>query len=653
LGPEGFIPQPRELLRLIYQHCNSDDFKSLDLTCKLFNEMGRDRPIRLIKQPHDTLIHTNIEVPPMTIYDVSMKHLSSCKYISLVRSYMITDVGLQNLGSCNGNTRTIDISYSQNITSEGIKYIGCNCGKCTIVAIDCNNMDDEWLRYMANYGSIDITMTIFGSITDEGIRHLVNTEYRNKDKISIKQVDGITSQSLVDLFAHNTYNDISLSISSAIDENVLINIASDSNSIHLSGIDNNICDRHMKYICNFNKVSLSRCNNITDDGIKYLANNYKGDTISITHCRGITEDGFMYLLSKCKFNSMTFSSCNGITDHVLMQLNNRCGYKIIIDECRYVTYKCLYFLTGYEIIDITGCTNMFNNEYPLLPRCRKITALQSDIGGAIIKSLPNCTEMDLMLCSNIIEYDYYDIPSSIDRIYMSGSNITDNVLHKLPPCSTICIDDGAITDKGLLKMAPPAHNYCHIVLSGCDNITNDGLRALSNYRSVYLGGCYNITDNGLCHLSYCGQVILDRCPNITTKGLSYLSCAYDIQVMGYPLLRIGNTFIHSDKFITNRKIHDTTIKLINVLLTTTNNSSKLIKIIAALTITPIMFNKGYPFVGLLVLIYGYTIFPLDTLYTFYAKYKIHRNDVRSVSASIFTLIFIYIALSFWCIYMLV
>lgn len=97
-----------------------------------------------------------------------------------------------------------------------------------------------------------------------------------------------------------------------------------------------------------------------------------------------------------------------------------------------------------------------------------------------------------------------------------------NALCKLPKlrslaiCSIQSIDDTCLQD---------ASQFWHVEkldLSGCVDISDEGVRHLSDVPSVDLSGCVRLTDACLDSLTDCEQIRLDGCILVAGRGLRYL-----------------------------------------------------------------------------------------------------------------------------------
>lgn len=75
-------------------------------------------------------------------------------------------------------------------------------------------------------------------------------------------------------------------------------------------------------------------------------------------------------------------------------------------------------------------------------------------------------------------------------------------------------------------------NCININLSGCSDITDNGLRYLANCTTIDLSACKRITDSGLRYLVNC-TINLRNCNKITDDGLKYLTNCTTITLPTY------------------------------------------------------------------------------------------------------------------------
>ena len=107
--------------------------------------------------------------------------------------------------------------------------------------------------------------------------------------------------------------------------------------------------------------------------------------------------------------------------------------------------------------------------------------------------------------NKFIHFDYIIDNYQFVKFDLSFTPIKD--LRKLKNCHTLNLSGcNQITNDGVKEL-----RNCHTLdLSGCDQITDIGAKELKNCHTVYLHGCNQITNETICELKQAGVILFSN-----------------------------------------------------------------------------------------------------------------------------------------------
>jgi Leucine-rich repeat (LRR) protein len=166
-------------------------------------------------------------------------------------------------------------------------------------------------------------------------------------------------------------------------------------------------------------------------------------------------------------------------------------------------------LNGCEKITDAGVAHLAG-----LERLRKLDVCGSKITGAglrIVATLPQLQTLDLGCCNEIADADLLHLSSLKHLRWLTlacNNQITGAGLRHLAGVKTLqklsLYNHGFLKDDDLQGLYALRDRLQYLDLSGCDSITDAGLRhiaGLQQLRTLSLGGCNRITDAGLLQIA--------------------------------------------------------------------------------------------------------------------------------------------------------
>ena len=210
--------------------------------------------------------------------------------------------------------------------------------------------------YLSNISN-DILEFIFKFLSTRDKLNLIKIDKRlihnlRIDGIKIQFDFGNSSITDDDLFYLNGIHKINLTCCSQITDKGLRYLADKSmflscelEGVHTVSLSN--YDQGLKYLTGVHTINLSGCNQITDQGLQYL----KGvHNINLKDCNQITDQGLQYLKG---VHTINLKGCNQITDQGLQYLKG--VHTINLKGCNQITNQGLKYLTGVHTINLDSC----------------------------------------------------------------------------------------------------------------------------------------------------------------------------------------------------------------------------------------------------------------------------------------------------------
>jgi len=276
-------------------------------------------------------------------------------------------------------------------------------------------------------------------------------------------------------FSHSEINDEILKI--MYDDDVLNNLRfnlsrckniTDEGLIYLKNVSDlnlsdcqNIMGHGLKYLESANILKISFCKNISDDHLKYLSNAFD---IDLSGCQNITNDGLIYLSHVTRLH---ISQCDNITDGGLQYLKN-VNY-LDISYCNKITDDGLKYLKHVTNINIAGCGQITDIGIGYLQNIEIMHAWHTNFIGTTLPSLKYLKKLSLKhINDDMLQYIYHLRDIKIDQ-----SSITDDGLRKIQGVPKIYLYQcNKITDQGIINLMSPYPDNQDIILDGCKCVTH-------------------------------------------------------------------------------------------------------------------------------------------------------------------------------------
>lgn len=257
--------------------------------------------------------------------------------------------------------------------------------------------------------------------------------------------------------------------------------------LDLSGT--NITDEGLKFLSNLEKLDLSMCK-ITDQGLSHLK---ETKSLNLTSCNQITDKGIQHLE---KIEELVLDGNKHITDKGLSKLIKL--KSLVIHFCPKVSCKLLFpYLRDLEELDLEGIKELDQGiEY--LTKLKKLKVNRSDIEDKSFAYLKNVIDLSISNCK---------------RLEGNGFNHLKSIV-------SIDLSNNSFIQDSHLKFFQDAK---HINLQDCTEISDQGLAGLKKVRSLNLRNCIKITDEGLKNLSDIVSLNIKGCKEIKGHGFRYFS----------------------------------------------------------------------------------------------------------------------------------
>lgn len=236
---------------------------------------------------------------------------------------------------------------------------------------------------------------------------------------------------------------------------------------HIKNLDLGIFTRHK-----IDQLNLSDCL-ISDEGLGYLAPIFSLKVLDLSRCSEITDEGLKHL-TRLPLERLYLSGCSKLTNKGLEYLPPSL-IKLDISNCSKITNDGLFHLfklsdLGY--LNLAGCSVTDEALLNLATHPLKILSLNH--------------------CTNITDkgFGYLNF-HSLEKLSLQRCNITDQGLKSLP--KTIVQLDlskcSKITDEGIRCLKAPFLKQLRIIYC---NITNEGIKSLVKYQLELLDISLNI-----------------------------------------------------------------------------------------------------------------------------------------------------------------
>lgn len=355
----------------------------------------------------NTLLLSNLTI----INDAGLliiSEINNLKHLKLYDCENITDIGLHNLCiKLSIKLQSLSIHMCNKITDDGLKSISDNLISLVLLDIGHHyNFSNRGLKYIANGELLNLTnlyLSYSCRFNNDGII-IINDSIKliklNSLKIcycdninlkllslslNIKSLEFKGYKCLNECFTHEllfyqvrNLQALYLNQCDNINVEILYNIATNLISLNILDITgSNITDQDIDYLSKnknnifpqLKSINLSKCYQITDEGLKYLTN-IDGilknlEELYLNKCYKITDIGLNYIKLLKNLKLLDISWCNQITDTsmniISLYLNKLKSLNIA--WCKNITnINYIFNIKTLVILNITGC----NNNYKIL-----------------------------------------------------------------------------------------------------------------------------------------------------------------------------------------------------------------------------------------------------------------------------------------------
>ncbi|KAJ0182499.1 hypothetical protein K1T71_001868 [Dendrolimus kikuchii] len=314
------------------------------------------------------------------------KNLVNLEYLNIQRCRAVTDLGIAELGKLK-KLKSLNISQCELLTKEGLEKGICAEENVTIEELDIHslNLDQNGLIFLSerlpNLRSLDISYC-FNAVTDTSVQVL----FKNQiflHTLKISHCDKVSDAGLTGMGKVESEGNDDGPIMSNFDETLLppkIHLGSRAEEeivkdakrkrdvmlmcekltmdtytgfslarikglreLDISGC-NRITDVSLTYAFNFKELinlNLSRCQQITYDGIEHLVKNCPSiEYFNLTDCYNLKDEAVRETVKRLRrLKHLELRGCNQLTDRSLEAVKSHCEKLKYLDVqgCRYIS----------------------------------------------------------------------------------------------------------------------------------------------------------------------------------------------------------------------------------------------------------------------------------------------------------------------------
>ncbi|QIV96660.1 leucine rich repeat (LRR) protein [Allofrancisella inopinata] len=376
--------------------------KVLDLSdCKI-----TDQGVDFIVNQLEGLARLNLSgcnVTDKGVKNIAVK-ISSLKSLSF-SSHEITDVGVKSIATFMSHTKclkSLELS-SNSITDVGVEYITTNLSSLSSLSLSSNSITDVGVEYITtNLSSLSSLSLSSDSITDVGLKYIAQnlSALMSLNLSGCKKITDVGVRSIA-TFMSRTKRLKFLELSS-----------------------NNITDVGLKYIAqnlpSLSSLSLSS-NSITDEGVRYIAQNLPAlMSLNLSGCKKITDQGAIRVIRSMFLKELDLSGCN-ITDRALTHLcnqsykregffNNLCEAKLPDERNSISSNVGGDTIWGGRSLNLSNCKGITDAGVSYVAHCRFLEELNLSGSSVTDKGLKhigfglyNLRILDLSNCSDVTD----------------------------------------------------------------------------------------------------------------------------------------------------------------------------------------------------------------------------------------------------------
>eukprot|EP01132_Coremiostelium_polycephalum_P008579 gene8579-10557_t len=456
---------------------------------------------------------TNIYVKPNSFIQVNdelLQSIGECRgleYLNLSGCTSFSTNAFCKVISRLGRLKAINLSNCSHLNDDAVRTMARNCPQLEEIHLNClfQISDDSIITIADRCKKLKVlSISQCEKLSDRSIKYLAS-KLTTLESLCINKLKYITDESMSDLRKFNLRS--LFAFETLITDVTISELALKSRNLEI--------------------LNVSKCINITDNSISILALHCPNlQKLFLQDCKSITSLSIGLISQKCiNLRVLRIDGCTNITDDAIYPLEQLRNLQIL-------NLSHLSKINEQSICKILPSLSQLEQVY--LYNCPRISDL---CVGQIARSCPNLRILR-------IDQSIYPSDESVGMVVSSCRNL------KL--LNVAFLDH--IHDNTLISLAQQQKFLQKLYLTGCKNIGNDGLMALSNIQTLEvlrlddsfqfsadalssisrlanlsilnISGCINTNDIVLnlitCYCRQLTQLYLSKLPQITDKPLPTL-----------------------------------------------------------------------------------------------------------------------------------
>lgn len=465
---------PFELTDNILRRLSSNDLANLCLVNRTWYQLTRPHVTKLCPTNFATLFRNSIE----TLYP-------NLRCLDLSFLDVVGDPQLYNLATAlenNDKLTELVLRCGNGVTRRGFEFLG----KCLPQIERLTLIPGSYHRCtMCESPSLELDSVAFSSFK--------NVEFLDFswNRVTLSAIEEVASLSFLK----------TLSLKNAVDieDCVIEEIASIHTLKVLNLSSTQVSDDGLMLLCELEleALNLSKCENLTDDGMYWLQRMNSLKKLDISSCPGITSAGIEHLTRLPNLKHLYLQDVKPIGSSVLNKI-----------KVTMLSLRDCHWATDDTLRDLISCSSLLSIN---LRNCVQIT----DAGLRSLMQHRSLKCVNLRGCTQITDYGLW-VMASFPRM----EDLDLSFLNR-------------ITDGGLVQLSK-ARNLRRLVLDWCHGMTVDGLKEIRK-------GCRQLTELSIkgCHnMQHWDLVSLSKLPNLEKLDYEHSLCSVVTSTPLPPLRRI-------------------------------------------------------------------------------------------------------------------
>ena len=237
---------------------------------------------------------------------------------------------LQDINHGNTGIMNINLSWCQQITDEGLKYLS----RCKIVNISsCVKINDDGIAHLTECENLNAAYCYL--IKGYSFQYLnklrvLNIRYCNPDEDTFQHLSDIENLSIYGDIGDWILRNNPVSIFQYLQNVTHLDISSVYTGWQSNHSPESVCiDKHLKYLINCKTLNISD-NNITDYGLEVLAEYCNMIYLDISYCYSISKNGLRNYILNSEIKKMQVCTHGNMRKEFLSELSRTTQCKIMI-----------------------------------------------------------------------------------------------------------------------------------------------------------------------------------------------------------------------------------------------------------------------------------------------------------------------------------